>query len=139
MGFATRAEVFGWVATSRFFTSGTPFAATVNNTRRDTRRISPDRTMFWAFVAWAAQREDAAGTHDRLFDHAARSAIREDALRHFALTDAFEQTRRSRAVRNTGFNGTLVGAWTGLTGRWREVKVIMGEGGWSRGCRGGGS
>ena len=35
------------------------------------------------------------------------------------------QTRTSWAVRIMGFNGTLVGAWTGLTGRWRQVKVIM--------------
>ena|ERR1700722_12826111 len=81
--------------------SSPPFTTTVN-TRRDTRRIPPDRTMFWAFIAWAAQREDAAGTHDRLLNHAARSAIRKDTPRHIALTDTFVQTRISWAVRSWG-------------------------------------
>jgi hypothetical protein len=83
--------------------------------------------MFWAFVEWAASREDAR-RRDSAGGKPSTTALREEALVHFHrkdAKDAHERSVRERGARKTAFNGNKVGAWIGYIGRWREVKVVM--------------
>jgi hypothetical protein len=125
-GFSTHKEVFEWVATSRFFCTGTCFARIDKQREGRERRIKDDRKMYWSFLEWAGERERENGrTPGEVFDE---RTFHNEALVHFNRKAEFDAMVHSKAIKQTakaGFNGTKVGEWTGLTGRWREVKRIM--------------
>jgi hypothetical protein len=125
-GFSTHREIFEWLATSRFFTTGTGFTRINKQCKGRERRIKDDRKMYWGFIEWAEEREREDGPRRReAFDE---RTFHNEALVHFnkkAQFDAIDDSRIVKQIVKARFNGTKVGEWTDLTGRWREVKKIM--------------
>ncbi|KAF7327843.1 hypothetical protein MKEN_00364100 [Mycena kentingensis (nom. inval.)] len=126
-GFATKREVFEWVATSTFF-DPTTFRAESHGIKK----VKPGRKMYAEFAVWAvAQRDDMSMGAARARTLMSREARREHALRRFGKWDEYERIRREDAHRElikTSWNGTKVREWTGIPVHcWQDVKRLMTE------------
>ncbi|KAF9013294.1 hypothetical protein BDQ17DRAFT_1419451 [Cyathus striatus] len=128
-GFSTKQEIFEWVASSHLFD--------IAALKLGTRKVKPDRKMYWQFIEWVKDggayvksvvpksipdQEDREERDKRLQDL---------ALDFFGKREEFDALQREldekivKAQARKSYNGTIVGEWTGLTGKWLTVKKIM--------------
>ncbi|KAK7056812.1 hypothetical protein VNI00_002529 [Paramarasmius palmivorus] len=118
-GFKTRAEVFEWVRTSRFFDP--------SYFQSGLQKVKQDRAMYFQFTKWAdgLERELPMSKEDIL---RRREQVRQEALVYFNKKDELEAYYRlikNRQLLKESFTGHTVSAWTGLGEHWRAVKQVM--------------
>jgi hypothetical protein len=122
-GFATRHEVFEWIATSRFFDP-----RRVSNPA-DPPKVKRERTMYYEFQAWAKELR-MSGVYDTRPPLSQPQYVVEEALdcfdRRSAYYDIVLANERRIRLKQT-FTGHLTAEYLGLdvSRDWRPIKHVM--------------